>query len=170
MVKFIKKHALIYFGEVMADCETYVLTWLEEFLKNKDLIQKRIAHMERIDAGLRVERKDGSVVVYIPAPALDEDVLAKARSRVHVGIITFNTPANVAFLKKRWEAFVALGRHAQIIFINPASARETRWIIFPATQAMLSEENMHAASIDTIREGVDELADIDIQKLVNEHG
>ncbi len=154
----------------MADRGEYLIAWLAEFLKNKDLIQRRIARMERLDAGLRVERKDGTAVVYVPAPKLDEDALAKAGGKAAVGIITFNTSANIAFLKKRWDAFASLGRHAQIIFINPASTREMRWIIFPATQSMLTKEKALLTSIDAIRAGVDELTEADIQKLVEDHG
>ncbi len=155
---------------VMVDREEYLLAWLEEFLKNRDLVHKRIARMERSGKELHVERKDGTCIVYIPAPVLDVRDLAKAARHHPVGIVTFNTSANVAFLKRRWEAVVDLGRHTQVIFINPVSAQETRWIIFPATQAMLTKGKTLLAGIDAIRATVDEIAEKDIEKLVNYHG
>lgn len=120
--------------------------WLILYLKNRDLIFKKIKNIEQKDNKVIVTYKDKESTFLVEGtlslPSFDS-------------IVCLNTKENLEFLIKNWEKFSS---HKQlcVYFVNPSSRSEKRWIIYPATHATIAEAESLKLGLYAMFETVDE--------------
>lgn len=105
-----------------------VLEWAEHYLKHRDLILRNIDSLEIKDDRISVKYKDGTSEQLIAFPDLDELTLDDIKE--NTTIVTFNTKKNFKVLIDKWKSFSEV-KELKLIFFNPDSETERRWIIKP---------------------------------------
>ena len=112
----------------------FLLDWTINYAKNKDTISKKIESIEKEKAGfdLLVRYKDKSQY-FIIMPVIDINlILQKLKNDVYVSIVALNSNENLDAVLKNWSRLVNF-KLLNIIFANPFSELDKRWIIFPHT-------------------------------------
>lgn len=102
-----------------------LLDWSEKFVRNKDLILKKIESLSFFDTGFVCNHKDGSKRTYIISENLES-----AKELENTTFICLNTKNNVNYLAKNWERFIG-SKTCSIVFANPKT--NNQWTIFPYT-------------------------------------
>ena len=114
---------------------------------------------------LVVKKKDGRITTYLCSLFLDEKTIHASKKYDRVCIVTFHTKKNMTFLKKQWGSFLSLGRHTQLIFINPKST-PAYWSMYPVTHSMFSKGPALIRSIDSLQKNVEVLSEQNIKQMV----
>ncbi len=122
----------------MEKAEEFLAGWTENYLKNKDIILRRIEKLSRQKDKIEVKYKERQHT-YLIEPFLEENVLKKL-SDLHQTIVCFSTNENIEFVLKHWENLI---KHSclSIFFVNPFSKTEKIWIIYPQTHNGISERS-----------------------------
>jgi hypothetical protein len=139
----------------------YLVEWIEIFLKNKDLIHRRIKSIKKLENSLIVTYQDREHI-YIVVSQLNKDVLDKLNKN-HCSIVCYNTKENIQFLKSNWQSFAELPKFS-LFFVNPFSKVEKRWIIYPRTHQMLSDDINQG--IDALANGVEVIPIKEVEKIL----
>ncbi|MBW3012706.1 hypothetical protein KY325_00900 [Candidatus Woesearchaeota archaeon] len=119
--------------------------WTLNYLKNKDIMLKRISTIEDKGSYILVKNKDETHVIVIVKekldsvqPVLDDfkkyEALHKAQK---LTLILYNTKKNMELLLKSWDAFLEFPT-LSIIFANPAV--NDKWIISPAVHHKIADK------------------------------
>ena len=113
----------------------YLVDWVINYLKNRDLLVKRIETIEKDNSGFDVYVKfKDKEQFFIISPLMKEvdKALSKFDPDRHFGLVVLNTTGNFDALVKEWGKFVKF-KHLSVYFVNPFSQLDKRWIIFPYT-------------------------------------
>lgn len=122
---------------------SFLVGWTISFVKNKDIISKKI---EKIENGkgnfdLYVKFKDKEQYFIITPSIADIDsIIQKINYIYYFTIVTFNSKENFDSLLKNWKRLVDF-KFLSIIFINPFSELDKKWVIFPYTHNKICDES-----------------------------
>ncbi|MCB9362361.1 hypothetical protein H6504_02905 [Candidatus Woesearchaeota archaeon] len=141
------------------DPADYLLKWLRRFLKNKDLILRKIVEMKEN----RIVYKDKELLTLGFTDL--EDVLQEDKDQA-IAVAVFNTRNNLEVLLKRWKDLVTYER-LTIYFINPQGV-ENRWIISPHLHNKVADPESLETGIKTMADTVTELTDEEIINLIKQ--
>lgn len=115
--------------------------WTESYLKNKDLLAKSISSIQHDKDGwtLEVIKKEG-VQLFLIIPHLEsaEQITEHMREDTNACLVVLNTQANLDIVVKQWSKFVKFPKLC-IIFANPKSSTEKRWVVSPYTHDKITE-------------------------------
>lgn len=125
--------------------------WLIEYLKHRDLFKKSIMSMEAKDAEVFVRYRDRTERFEI-VPVLTEIPDA---GEEYLSIVTLNTEANLRHMIAHWAGFARQER-LTVIFINPESSSETKWIIRPHLHERISDDDSLKAGLSAMFQTVEE--------------
>lgn len=120
--------------------------WLVLYLRNRDIMFKKIVSIEEKSNKVVVKYKDKEACFVI------QEMLGIPSSDC---IVCLNTKENLEFLIKNWEKFSS-NKQLCIYFVNPFSKSEKRWILYPATHATIAEAESLKLGLYTMFETVDE--------------
>jgi len=148
----------------MEKAEEFLAGWTENYLKNRDLILRRIEKLSRQKEKIEVKYKDRQHT-YLIEPFLEENILKKL-SDSHQTIVCFNTKENIEFALKHWEELI---KHAylSIFFVNPFSKTEKIWIIYPQTHHGISDKATLNQGIYSLAEQVESTAKKEIETILS---
>jgi hypothetical protein len=113
----------------------YLLEWTIGFFKNKDVIQKKIVSIEKGKYGydIYIKFKDRNQYIKVMPKITEIDtVLQKMDNERYFTIVTLNSGENFDSILKNWTKMVNI-KFLNIIFSNPFSNYDKKWIIFPYT-------------------------------------
>ncbi|RME77629.1 hypothetical protein D6774_03770 [Candidatus Woesearchaeota archaeon] len=145
----------------------YLLEWLEEFLKHKDVMLRRIVEIQRKDDRLLVKEKERTITYVVCS---QDDLLEKVRSFTPCdafGIALYNTAENIeTFIK----VFDELAKYKQLIvhFINPFSEMQKRWTIIPHTHAKIADPQSFEMGIKSLAEGVEQITKEELLQIIEQ--
>ena len=121
----------------------YLLDWTINFVKNKDAVAKKIEKIENggDDFDLFVKYKDREQY-FIIAPNIDDMnlIIQKINNDSYFSIITLNSKQNFAIILDNWNKLINF-KFLNIIFVNPFSDLDKKWIIFPYTHQKICDES-----------------------------
>jgi len=140
---------------------SYLVDWIINFLKNKDLYLRKIELVEKNKEGFDVYVKFKDKEQYFIVEPLIEDVnevLGKFDSERHFGLVVFNTTGNFDVLVRNWSKFVEFKRLC-VYFVNPFSQLDKKWIIYPYTHNHICEKNSLEKGLKAMFEMVEPLTD-----------
>ena len=126
---------------------SFLLDWTVNYAKNKDVISKKIENIENGKDGfdLHIKYKDREqYFIIIPMIADINTIIQKLKNDVYISIVTLNSEENFHALLKNWGRLIGF-KFLNIIFINPFSELDKKWIIFPHTHHKICDE----ASLET---------------------
>lgn len=153
------------------DETAYLLEWLERHLRNKDLLHRKIKEIEREGKRLLV-KEESREILYLVEPKLEDidKILGALSGNEHCGVATYHTKENFAFLLMHWEQFASFKKHFRMYFVNPFSQLDRQWIIFPATQQMLSGGLSVKIGLESLAMNVEWLESEQLQKVLHDQG
>ena len=123
----------------------FLIDWTINFIKNNDIISKKIKQIENGKDGfdLYIKYKDREQYFIIVPTITDIDsIIGKVNtaSGVHFSIVTLNSKENLDIIVKNWNKLINF-KFLKIIFVNPFSELDKKWIIFPYTHHKICDES-----------------------------
>ena len=126
---------------------SFLAEWTINFVKNKDIISKKIEHIENGKGGfdLYVKYRDREQYFIITPKIIDADGIIRkinnfAQSKiVYFSIVTLNSKENFDVIVKNWNKLIDF-KFLSIIFVNPFSELDKKWIVFPHTHHKICDE------------------------------
>ena len=122
---------------------SFMVEWTINFVKNKDILSKKIESIENGKDGfdLYVKYRDKEQYFIIAPDITDiESIIKKLNSNFHFSIVTLNSKENFDVIVRNWSKLINF-KFLSIIFINPFSELDKKWIIFPYTHSKICDES-----------------------------
>ena len=149
---------------------SFLLDWTINFIKNKDIISKKIEKIENGKDGfdLHVKYKDREQYFIIAANIADIDPIIKkivscerVRNEAHshstnsyFSIVTINSKENFDIVIKSWDRLIGF-KFLNIIFVNPFSGMDKKWIVFPHIHHKICDESSLKTGLKSMFETVE---------------
>ncbi|MBW2992690.1 hypothetical protein KY345_05730 [Candidatus Woesearchaeota archaeon] len=144
---FIKGDCKLLIGDRLNKVTEFLFDWTFHFIKNKDVVLRKIVNIEEyINQGyIFVEYKDKRMVYYV-VPFIEDfnkvwGELQEFKNKTKSSdscIVMFNNKENLDKVIEKW-SIVDKDSKFQLVFANPFSVTEKRWIIIPYTHSMVTE-------------------------------
>ena len=126
-----------------ANANSFLSEWAINFIKNRDIISKKIQNIENGKNGfdLHVKYRDREQY-FIIAPSIHniDSVIQKIDSNAHYTVVALNSRENFETIVKNWHKLVSF-KFLSIIFVNPFSELDKKWIISPYTHHKVCDES-----------------------------
>ena len=122
---------------------SFLVEWTINFVKHKDILTKKIEKIEKNkdNFDLYVKYRDREqYFIIIPAINDIDSIIQRINDNSHFTIVTLNSKENFELILKNWNKFVSF-KFLSIIFANPFSEIDKKWIIFPHTHQKICDEN-----------------------------
>ena len=122
---------------------SFLADWTLKYIKNKDIISKKIEHIENGKDGfdLYVKYKDREQYFIITPNIVDIDsIIQKINNNFHFSIVTLNSKENFGTIVKNWNKLISF-KFLNIIFVNPFSELDKKWVVFPHTHHKICDES-----------------------------
>ena len=147
----------------------FLKDWSVRYIKNKDIITRKIVSVNEQEDSFVIERKDKTQKLFvIPFLKNVEDIVDKVREYEHSkGIFCFHTRENFDFLIKNWGYFVDLGRNFTMNFVNPFSKLDRVLSLSPYTHYLISDAESLKEGLKTMAENVEFATEEEIKKIVS---
>lgn len=146
----------------------FLKDWAVRYIKNKDIITKKITSLKENDNDFTVLRE--AEHKYFIMPFLNDiKEITNDIKKYEYGktLICFHTKNNFDFLINNWKAFVELGRHFVIYFVNPFSKLDRVLNVCPYTHQLISDEESLELGLKTMSETVEFTAEEEVKKIIN---
>ncbi|MBW2964558.1 hypothetical protein KY363_03790 [Candidatus Woesearchaeota archaeon] len=117
----------------------YLMDWFVRYMKNRDLVFRKISEITEEENKVIVHQKDGKQIHNYVEP-FPEDVLAtvKAIPEQEKGLVMFNSAENFSSMMKSWKELAEIN-NLSIYFVNPFSKLDKRWIVKPYIHGRVSD-------------------------------
>ena len=122
---------------------SFLVEWTVNFVKNKDIVAKKIENIENGKNGfdLYVKYKDREQYFVIAPNIVDIDsIIQKMSNEFYFSIVTLNSKENFEIVLKNWNRLIGF-KFLNIIFVNPFSELDKKWIVFPHTHHKICDES-----------------------------
>ena len=141
----------------MESAHSYLVEWTASFVKNKDVIARKIENIEKNKDGfdLYVKFKDKEQF-FIISPSINnlDLIIPKLKSDSHFCIVTLNSSENLDSLIKNWRRLIEF-KFLSVVFVNPFSQLDKKWIIYPHTHHKICDESSLKTGLKSIFEMVE---------------
>jgi len=117
--------------------------WTVEYIKHKDVFARSIVELTLKDNIIYVKHKKHNHNFLILEKLDDKNKLFDALKSIKtdkITLVTTNSKSNFEFLKANWKEFSEFDSQFNVIFVNPKSVLEHKWIVFPMTHQKISED------------------------------
>jgi hypothetical protein len=138
----------------MEDWMEIIMGWGTSYIKYRDLVAGKIKDMQVEKDRLKITNKDDSHEEVLAMPDLSKMDIAAVK--LPTVFITLNKKDNLKFLTDKWKALSAV-KEISIIFINPDSQLDTKWIIRPYVHARICDDKTLKVGLKSMFEMVDEI-------------
>jgi|SRR3989338_4480937 len=121
----------------------FLTDWTIQFVKNKDVVAKKIEKVENGKDGfdLYVKYKDREQYFIIAPEIIDiSTILKRVNNNAYFSLVTLNSRQNFEIILKNWSSLISF-KFLNIIFVNPFSELDKKWIVFPHTHHKVCDEN-----------------------------
>ena len=127
----------------MESAHSFLVRWTLDFLKNRDILTKKIVSIENnkdgFDMHIKYKDRDQYVIVI---PQLNDigAMIGKISNDSYFTIVALNSGENFEALLKSWKKLIDF-KFLNIIFVNPFSGLDKKWIVFPYTHHRVCDES-----------------------------
>src|SRR3989338_8894245 len=122
----------------MNDVSSFLAEWTVSYLKNKDILAKRIESIEKDKNGFNIiVNYSDRINFFVIMPIINDitGLIKKMNDKeAHYSLVTLNNRLNLDFLVKNWNALSEF-RNLCIYFVNPFSQLDKKWLVFPYTHS-----------------------------------
>ena len=133
---------------------SYLIEWFETYLKNRDIVHRKIVDMNKDGNDLEVKFKDKTQKFrfFTAFDSLDSEFLERNENPA---LVFLNTRKNLNSLIINWDKLVQFPKLC-VYFVNPFSETDTRWILFPYTHNQISERKSLETGLQSMFSSVEE--------------
>lgn len=144
------------------------ITWLEGYIRHRDAVAQEIKQIKKSDSRMEVE-KEGTNDLYIVE--LDLTGILDLAKKLDVNgcrvfLVALNNTKNIDACLKEWENLKKLP-NLKILFVNPVSRSETKWLISPHVHSKVSDPDNLKNGIISLSQNVDYISSEDLKKEFN---
>lgn len=145
----------------------FLKEWIIRYLKNKDIITKKIVSIEEKEESFILTRADKKQEFFVE-PFLNDlnNTLSKLKAE-HKSLVCLHTKENFDTLLKEWKKFVDIGRNFMVYFVNPFSKTERVLVLSPHTHNMISDEDSLVMGLKTMAENVEYTTEEEVKKIIS---
>lgn len=139
---------------------SYLMDWSINFIKNRDILTKKISDIKKKELDFSVVNKDRTEIFYFIILSIENisEILKKTNKNSHFGIFTLNNKKNLIILINNWEKLIEF-EYLGFYFINPFSKLDEKWVIFPYTHHRICDPDSLQTGLRTMSEMVDEITE-----------
>ena len=145
----------------MDSTHSFMVEWTENFLKNKDILTKKIVSIERNKGGfdlfIKYKDREQYVSVVVELKNLDS-IINKINNNSYFTIVALNSKENFEALLKNWKRLVDF-KFLSIMLVNPFSGLDKKWIIFPYTHHKICDESSLELGLKSMFETVEQIGE-----------
>ncbi|MBI2101991.1 hypothetical protein HYT53_05265 [Candidatus Woesearchaeota archaeon] len=126
----------------MENAHDFLVQWTVGFVKNRDLLAKKIERIENGKDGfdLYIKYRDREQFFIITPKISDMDsIVRRINNEHHFSIVTLNSKENFDIILKNWNRLISF-KFLSIIFVNPFSEMDKKWSVFPHTHHKICDE------------------------------
>ena len=129
-------------------------SWLETFIRHKDIFHKKIEKISKKENKVIVEYKD-KVSTFLICPSFNSTDILNSYENENITLVTLNTRENLDFFIKSWDK---LSKHPMlcVYFVNPNSAKDKKWVIYPFTHERICDKKAIKKGLLALFESVQE--------------
>ncbi len=119
----------------------FLIDWAVIYIKSRDAISKSIVNIEtkKDNADVYVTFKDHQLAIIVEPFLKDISFLETLKQfkqkDIKTRLITVNSKANLDIIINEWSAVSSFDREFNIIFVNPFSKLDHKWMVYPQTHA-----------------------------------
>ncbi len=122
---------------------SFLVDWAISFIKNRDIVSKKIEKIENGKGGFdlyaKYKHKEQYFIITPKIIGIDE-LIHRIDSKLSISIVTLNSKENFDVIVKNWRRLIDF-KFLNVIFVNPFSNLDKRWIIYPYTHHRVSDES-----------------------------
>lgn len=120
----------------------YLTDWTEVYIKSKDAIKKTITSINKDkDYNLIVKHKDKQEFFIIESSITNiGKILNKSNKDEIITLVILNSKKNFDIIIENWKKLIDL-KTFKIVFVNPFSETEKKWIINPNLHHRICDES-----------------------------
>lgn len=144
----------------------FLKDWAVRYIKNKDIISKKITSFKENESDFIVERGEVQHKYFI-VPFLKEIDEHIKKFEHNKTMVCFHTKDNFNFLVENWGDFVELGRHFTVFFVNPFSKLDKVLSLCPYTHQLITDDETLKQGLKTMSETVEFTTEEEIKKIIN---
>lgn len=154
----------------------FLFDWTFHFIKNRDILVRRIVKIEEyINQGyIFVEYKDKRMV-YLVVPFIKDfdkvwgslQEFKKSTDSSDSCLVVFNDKDNLDKVIENWQIMDKYPEF-QIIFANPFSMQDKRWILIPYTHSRVTEPSALKQGLKAMFETVDPIRKKTVEKMLKQ--
>lgn len=134
--------------------------WTVNYLKHKDILAKRILSIDDDGDDLLVKERNGDKKILLRPDISGLTVDQNQKTTV----VTFSTNENLKSLISIWDS-IKDNADLMMIFINPESKTEQKWIIYPRTHARIADDSALKPGLKALFDMVEPLTKSDLKRL-----
>jgi hypothetical protein len=145
----------------------FLKEWVVRYLKNKDIITRKIVSIEESEESFTIVRADKKQEFFVEPFLKDlNNSLGKLKGE-YKSLVCFHTKENFEILLNEWNKFVDVGRQFMVYFINPFSKTERVLILSPYTHNLISDEDSLVLGLKTMAENVEYTTEEEVKKIIS---
>ena len=145
----------------MDSAHSFLVEWTLNFLKNKDILTKKIEKIDHnkdgFDIYIKYNDREQYVAIISDLKNLDS-VINKINNNAYFTIVALNSKENFGILMKSWKRLVDF-KFLSIMLVNPFSGLDKKWIIFPYTHHKICDESSLELGLKSIFETVEQIGE-----------
>ena len=149
--------------------QIYLRDWTLRYIKNKDLILKKIVSTEELEDGFHLVKKDNEQRFFVEPFFTDVDAtLKKVKAYEHnKALVFYHTKENYDALLKHWKNFVDVGRDFTLFIINPFSKTDRVLTLSPYTHNLIADPDSLDTGLKTMSGNVEFTTEKEIKKIIS---
>ncbi len=115
-----------------------LLEWAERYARYRD-ISRKIIEIKGADFGFEALNNDGTFSLWVISPSLKQFKEELVAGKKAIFVVSLSNNENIRYLEKEWDSFAA-NQGMVLIFVNPFSAAEEKWLVKPSLHNRVSEK------------------------------
>ncbi len=153
--------------EDMDKLRSFLAEWAVNYIKNRDLLIKSLEKIEKGEEGFdftAVFKDKKQYFIVKPLIESMSEIINKINKEEHFSLVVFNTKENFKEVVDNWNILTEF-RNLSIIFVNPFSESDKKWVIYPYTHHKICDESALESGLRTIFKTVGSVSNKDLTKL-----
>jgi len=128
--------------------------WAYHYIRNRDIIARSVAEIDKDESGLIVKYKDNSMMKVLALADLNRLDISEEYSKVSV--VTPNSIANIKWIMENWDK-VKDHKGLTIYFVNPKSRLDKKWVLHPYTHNKICDSSALRTGIKAMSDMVEKV-------------
>jgi hypothetical protein len=139
----------------MANITNELREWTVNYVKHKDMILNKIEDIKENSDSITVKYDDKEVLFLIIPHLTNLNTFFKHEKDEEITLVILNTKENFNLVVKNWKKLSEYTK-LKIMFVNPESSLEKKWIISPHFHSKICDETSLRSGLMTMFESVSE--------------